>query len=141
MRCLAFIPVALSLATSAPAETVVTTRTIRAFEVISPDAIRLDPATVPGAYTDPSAVIGQEARVAIYPGRAVMEGSIGEPALIDRNQIVELIFSRSGLHIVTEGRALDRASAGERVRVMNLSSRTTLFGTVTESGQVTVAQE
>mgnify|MGYP005990096261 CR=1 FL=1 len=141
MRSLALFPLALVLASAAMAETVVTTRTIRAFEIIPPEAIRLDPAVVPGAYTDPSAVIGQEARVAIYPGRAVMEGSIGEPALIDRNQIVELVFSRNGLRIVTEGRALDRASAGERVRVMNLSSRTTLFGTVTDNGQVTVSQE
>ena len=33
---------------------------------------------------------------------------------------------------------LDRAGAGERVRVMNLSSRSTLFGTVTASGTVSV---
>lgn len=139
MRILAAI--LLTIAGAAGAETVVTTRTIRAFEVISPDAVRLDQSVVNGAYRALGEVIGQEARVAIYPGRAVMEGSIGEPALIDRNQIVELIFSRGGLRIVAEGRALDRAAAGERVRVMNMSSRTTLFGTVTESGQVTVSQE
>ena len=67
-----------------------------------------------------------------------MRGAVGAPALVERNQIVELIFARNGLHIVTEGRALDRAGAGERVRVMNLSSRSTLFGTVTASGTVSV---
>ncbi|MBU2960702.1 flagellar basal body P-ring formation protein FlgA [Citreicella sp. C3M06] len=136
-----FLVPLLCLASAAGADTVVASRTIRAFELITADAVGIDPANVPGAYTDLRSVIGQEARVALYPGRAVMEGSIGVPALIDRNQIVELIFTRGGLRIATEGRALDRAAAGERVRVMNLSSRTTLFGTVTENGQVTVSQE
>lgn len=126
-------------ASMASAEAVVATRTIRAQEIIGSDAVRLDPADVRGAHVALEQVIGMEARVALYPGRPVMQGAVGTPALVERNQIVELSFVRNGLHIVTEGRALDRAGAGERVRVMNLSSRTTLFGTVTGAGSVRVA--
>ena len=41
--------------------------------------------------------------------------------------------------IATEGRALDRAGVGERLRVMNLGSRNTVTGTVAEDGAVLVA--
>ena len=128
-------------AVPAQAETVVATRTIRALEVIPPDAVRLDPAEIAGAHDALADVVGQEALVAIYPGRPVLIGTVGIPELIERNQIVELIFANGALQIVTEGRALARGAVGERIRVMNLSSRTTLFGTVTEAGAVTVSRE
>ncbi len=122
------------------AESVVATRTIRPQDVLTAGDVRLDPQTIAGAYQSLDDVLGQEARVAIYPGRAVMRGSLGEPALVERNQIVELIFRKGGLHIVTDGRALGRAGVGERIRVMNISSRAVLFGTVMANGTVVVSQ-
>ncbi|EPX82621.1 flagellar basal body P-ring formation chaperone FlgA [Salipiger mucosus] len=129
------------LALSAAAETVVATRTIRAQEIVAPDAVRVDPARVDGAYANPDKVVGFEARTTLYPGRPLLRGSVGPPALVDRNQMVELIFSRGGLRIATEGRALGRGGAGERIRVMNQSSRTVLFGTIRPDGSVSVASE
>lgn len=141
MRLAALLLLALPGALPVSAETVIATRTIRAQEIVAPDAVRLDPAQIAGAHAALERVVGQEARVTLYPGRPVMRGAVGAPALIERNQIVELIFARGGLRIVTEGRALDRAGAGERIRVMNLSSRTTLFGTVTAQGTVIMTNE
>ncbi|WP_089852370.1 flagellar basal body P-ring formation chaperone FlgA [Salipiger marinus] len=131
----------LLAATGAAADTVVATRTIRAQEIVDPDALRLDPGTVPGIATRFEEVIGLEARVTVYPGQALRLDAFGPPALVDRNQIVELVFSRNGLFIVTEGRALARGGAGDRVRVMNLSSRTVLTGTITPDGAINVAGE
>lgn len=131
---------ALLSASAATAETVVATRTIRPQQVLTESDVTLDQATIAGAHDKIDDVIGQEARVAIYPGRAVMRGTLGRPALVDRNQVVELIFDRNGLVITTEGRALGRGGVGERIRVMNLSSRTTLFGTVAPNGSVIVSQ-
>ena len=137
MRALALL---LAVAgAQAAADTVVATRTIRPQQIVTAADVRLDPARVEGAHADLSDVIGQEARVAIYPGRAVMKGSLGEPALIDRNQIVELVYARGGLRIVTEGRALGRGGVGERIRVMNLGSRAVLFGTIAEDGTIDVS--
>lgn len=130
----------LMTATAAMAETVVATRTIRPQQVLTDADVKLDPASIAGAHDKVADVVGQEARVAIYPGRAVMRGTLGRPALVDRNQVVELIFDRNGLVITTEGRALARGGVGERIRVMNLSSRTTLFGTVAPNGSVIVSQ-
>lgn len=119
-------------------DTVVATQTIRPQQIITADAVRLDPAQVTGAFARLDAVVGQEARTAIYPGRAVMRGSVGLPALIDRNQPVELVYAHGGLRIKAEGRALGRGAAGERIRVMNVDSRTVLFGTISPDGSILV---
>ncbi len=134
---------ALALCLCAPgamADVVVATRTIRPQEVLTEAHLRLDPATITGAHDRLDEVLGLEARVMIYPGRPVMRGALGRPALVDRNQLVELEFSRGGLRIIAEGRALGRGGAGERIRVMNISSRNVLFGTITPDGKVSVSQ-
>lgn len=128
----------LLLAPGAAAETVVTTQTIRPQQIITGDLVRVDPAEVAGAYTSLDEVIGLEARVAIYPGRVVMRSALGVPALIDRNQVVELVYAYGGLRIKAEGRSLGRGAAGERIRVMNVDSRTVLFGTIAPDGTVLV---
>ncbi|WP_136443301.1 flagellar basal body P-ring formation chaperone FlgA [Pacificoceanicola onchidii] len=128
------------LAGTAYAESVVATRTIRPQQVIMPGDVRLDQAEISGAFKRLDAVIGQEARFALYPGRAVMQGSIGEPAVVDRNQVVELIYIHGGLRIAAEGRALGRGGVGERIRVMNTGSRTVLFGEIAPNGTIIVSK-
>jgi flagella basal body P-ring formation protein FlgA len=85
-----------------------------------------------------SDVIGQEARVALYAGRPVLMGDIGPPAVITRNEIVALRYRANGINISTEGRALERGAIGDRIRVMNLGSRATLFGQILNDGTVEV---
>lgn len=122
------------------ADIVVTTRTVR------PEAILTlaDLGTVPGERADAfghvADVVGQEARVALYPGRPIRFGDIGPPALVDRNQIVLLRYRGGGLVISTEGRSLERGGVGDRIRIMNLNSKATLFGYVEEDGSVRVVQ-
>lgn len=128
------------LAGQVAADTIVATRSIRPQQLITADDVRIDPAVVEGAHASLGEVIGQEARVAIYAGRAVMMGYVGQPALVERNQMVELIFVHGGLRIAAEGRALARAGSGERIRVMNTDSRTVLFGTVTPNGTIVVSK-
>jgi flagella basal body P-ring formation protein FlgA len=83
-------------------------------------------------------VIGQEARIALYPGRPIRVADIGPPAVVARNQLVRLEFSGVGLEISTEGRALERGAIGDRIRIMNLSSRAMLFGHIQKDGSVQV---
>lgn len=128
------------VASEAAADIVIATRTIRPQQIITMQDVRLDPQKLAGAHETLDVVVGREAKVAIYPGRAVMRGHVGAPALVARNQIVEVIYSSGGLRIVAEGRALGRAAVGERIRVMNLSSRSVLFGTVAENGTILVVK-
>ena len=136
----ALICLALFLAPPAWAETVFAARTIRAQSVLTAQDLVLKKVDVAGAVTDPLHVIGQEARVALYAGRPIRRGDVGPPAVVDRNQIVPLIYDSSGLMITAEGRSLERAGVGEYVRVMNLASRNTIMGKVLADGRIMVSR-
>lgn len=123
---------------SAVAEIVVPIRTIRAKEVIVASDLEVKASSVAGAVQNLSDLVGQEARVALYPGRPIRSSDIGPPAIVDRNDLVTLVFDRVALSITAEGRALGRGAAGERIRVMNLSSRTTVTGVIRPDGQIEV---
>ena len=129
----------LVAAVPAAAETLLATHTVRPQTILGPEDLTVKNVSVPGALTDPIQAIGQEARVVLYAGRPIRPGDIGPPALVDRNQIVTLTFETSGLAITTDGRALARGGAGDRIRVMNLSSRTTITGTVLPDGTISVS--
>ncbi len=120
------------------AESLVALRTIPARTVLMAADMTVVDADIAGAATDPMMVAGQEARVTVFAGQPILAVNFTAPALVDRNQIVALIYSRGTLQIVTEGRALGRAGAGELVRVMNLASRSTVSGVVTDTGAVHV---
>ena len=94
--------------------------------------------TIPGSLTNSQDAIGFETKTTLYPGRPIRPEDIGPPALVDRNELVEIVYQTETLMIRTEGRALDRGAAGDRVRVMNLSSRTSITGVVSASGVILV---
>ena len=135
--------VLLSLLLTSPAlaESVVAARTIPAQAVIGPEDVTLVDAPLDGAMNDPSDAVGQEARVAIYAGKPVRSSDLGPPTLVQRNQLVPLIYRSGGLAISTEGRALARGSVGEVIRIMNLGSRTTVSGRIGADGAVYVGGE
>lgn len=129
-----------ALAGPALAASVVPVRAIRAQTVIAPSDVVLDDAAVPGALDRVEAAVGQEARVTLYPGRPILPSQLGPPAVIERNQLVRMQFTRGALAITAEGRALDRAGAGEIVRVMNLGSKQVVTGVVTPEGTIEVGK-
>lgn len=120
------------------AEIVVPIRTIRAKEVIVASDLEIKAIEVKGAVRNTDMLVGQEARVALYPGRPIRPGDIGPPAVVDRNDLVTLVFDHVALSITAEGRALGRGAVGERIRVMNLASRTTVEGVIRPDGQIEV---
>jgi len=132
--------IALSLACASPtaADTLVAAHTIRAQTVLAPSDLAMAPGDRPGALTDPDQAIGQEARVTLYAGRPIRAGDLGAPAIVERNQIVNLIYSNGAITILAEARALDRAGVGDRLRAMNLSSRSIVSAVVQPDGQLLV---
>jgi flagellar basal body P-ring formation protein FlgA len=128
----------LALAAPASAESLVATRTIRAKSLIAPEDLTLVSAELPGALSDPDQAIGLEARVAIYAGKPLRPGDLGPPTLVERNQLVTLVYLSGSLAISTEGRALARGAEGDAVKVMNLGSRNTVTGRVGPDGAVYV---
>lgn len=124
--------------TAADAQSLVATRTIRANSVLSAEDVMLVSASISGVASRPTAVIGQEARVAIYQGRPIRIADLGPPALVDRNQSVVLLYRSGALVITAEGRAMGRAGVGERVKAMNMASHTTVVGIVAPDGSINV---
>ena len=141
MKRLVFVALALVLAalqSAARADTVIAAGTIRGQTLIMPSDVALAEGTTPGALSDVSQAIGMEAAVNLYAGRPIRPGDLRPPAIVERNALVTLRYDHGGLMIVTEGRALDRAAAGESLRVLNLGSRNTVTARATEPGLVTV---
>lgn len=137
MRILSLFLIGL-LPVTAHAESLVAARTIRSQAILTPQDMTVIDKTIPGALDDPEMAIGMETRVVLYAGRPIRHGDVGPPAIIERNQIVTLLFRRGSLTIAADARALGRAGVGDVLRVMNLASRTTVSGTVRPDGSVIV---
>jgi len=127
------------LAFSVGAQTVVAAHGIRARSIIAPeDLVVLDKDTV-GGIVRVADIIGQEARVNLYAGRVIRASEIGAPSILERNQLVIMVYNIGLLSISAEGRVLGRAGVGEFVRVMNLDSRLTVTGRVLFDGTIEVS--
>ncbi len=130
--------IASILPTMTLADSLVATRTIRPEEIVTSADIRLLAETIPGGYESPEEVLGMEARVALYAGRPIRRGDVQPPALIGRNDLVELVYRSRGLEIVAAGRSLARGGVGEQITVLNTSSRRRVSGQVLPNGRVLV---
>ena len=130
--------IACLMAGPVAAEMVVAARVVRPQTILSAADLALSDQQMAGTYSDFDGLIGQEAKVVLYPGRPILPEDVGPPALVDRNQIVPLVYTLNGLTIRLEGRALGRASVGESLRVMNLDSRNVVTGIVQQDSSVRV---
>ncbi len=140
-RGLAIVALAAMLgADLAAGQAVAPVRPIRAQTIIAPGDLQVLEEAMPGAVTDMDALVGLEARVTLYTGRPIMPDQVGPPAVIERNTLVRMRFAQGALTIATEGRALDRAGIGERLRVMNLASRQIVTGRVGPDGSIEVGK-
>jgi flagella basal body P-ring formation protein FlgA len=117
-------------------QAVVPLRTIKPGEVISTADLRVTLSEAEGALTSPEEAAGLVARRLLVAGRPVRAGDVGPPVLVRRNSHVPLVFTRGGLAIRTEGRAMSDGGEGDRVRVMNLASRQIVSGVVRPDGTV-----
>ncbi len=123
---------------SLEAETFEAARTLRSQTIISQSDLRRSETASVDGFTNIDQLVGLETKVIIYAGRPITAADVGPAAVIERNQIVLLKFNNGVLSITAEARALGRAGIGDRVRVMNLASRSTVSGRVNSAGEVEV---
>lgn len=130
---------ALFAALPAQADVLIAARTLRAGTLVEPGDVILTSDEAPlGAAQAPEEAIGLEARVTLYANRPIPIASLGPAALVDRNQLVTIVFQSGGLEIRADGRALGRGAEGDEIRIMNLASRSTITGTVAGPALVSV---
>jgi flagellar basal body P-ring formation protein FlgA len=132
MITLAFIP------SQAFAESVVALRTLPARTVIVADDITVVAADIEGAIASADIAIGQELKTTVYAGRPVRAQDLGPMAIVERNQIVALIYRSGPLTIAAEGRALEQGAEGDIIRAMNLATKSTISGRIMADGTIQV---
>lgn len=122
----------------AGAESVVAVRTLPAQTVIAAADVMLVDAQIDGALTEIGPAVGMELRTTVYAGRPLRPGDLGTPALVERNQIVSLVYRSGTLVILADGRALSRGAEGDVIRAMNLASKSTVSGRIGPDGRIFV---
>ena len=85
-----------------------------------------------------SSIIGKAARRALYPGKAITLSDTAPLQVVDRNDIVQVEFTKGLLELSASGRALGAGGIGETIRVMNMDSRSIISGVIIEEGKVKV---
>jgi len=85
------------------------------------------------------AAVGQIAARGIASGEILGQQQLRRPRLVRRGDHVVLSVGSSTVSVSMKGEALADGSAGERIRVRNLSSARVVEGTVTAAGVVVVA--
>ena len=91
-----------------------------------------------GYVTDPESVIGKMARITIVRGRPVPVNAVREPWAVRNGAVVRVLYQAGALTISALGRALQNASAGERVPVRNVDSGRIVYGVARRDGTVVV---
>lgn len=90
------------------------------------------------AVTDKATLVGQEVKRMLTKGRLIMAQSVMAPRVVARGQRVKINFSDNGMNLTANGKALNDASQGEEVKVVNLSSNLSVFGIAVANGVVEV---
>jgi len=87
--------------------------------------------------TDMSQAVGAHARQAVGEGRPLRRSMLRLPPTVQQGDNVKVVGSGTGFSISSEGRALNRAAEGERVRV-RLDNGEVVTGTAQPDGSVQI---
>lgn len=88
--------------------------------------------------TDPDDLIGSSPRRGLRAGQPVRISEVGEPLLVEKNQMVLLRVQTAAMQLTAQGRAMEDGARGESIRVINTKSNTVVTGTVTDTGLILV---
>jgi flagella basal body P-ring formation protein FlgA len=94
-----------------------------------------------GDVTGPYAVedyVGQELIRSVRTGTVMTLRHVRTPLQVERNETVTLVFRRGPLSMETIGRSLDEGSVGDRISVLNTTSRKRITGRIIGPGLVEV---
>ncbi len=91
-----------------------------------------------GTVLDEKKLLNMTPRRAINSGRPLSYNDLESPKMVDRGDIVTLVFENSGMSLTVKGKSLQSGAMGDSVRVANLDSNKNLEGTVTGHREVTI---
>lgn len=83
--------------------------------------------------------VGLAARNVIRPGQPLRDADLARPEIVQRGQMVTLVFEAPGLTLTLRGKATESGAEGDTVSVLNEQSKRTVQGVVAGPGHVVVS--
>lgn len=120
------------------------TRSVQAGSVIGPDDITMRPIAV--GFADSTGTLRFEDAIGKQVSRQMREGivlrpsDVADPLVIARNDEVTLLLQTGVMTLTARGQALNDASRGETISVLNLISNRVVRGIATEPGTVEISR-
>ena len=104
--------------------------------------LRLRAATVRGEIVQaPAQAIGRAARRTLMPGQPLALADFGAPELVTKGARVSMQLLNGGLTLLANGQAMEAGALGDRVSVLNPTSRAVIEAEVIGPGRVRVLPE
>lgn len=79
-----------------------------------------------GTVTSLDAITGLAARRPLRPGTPLVEADLTRPAVIEKGDVIRVVYRHGALVLTAQARALADAAQGEPVRIVNLSTNRTI---------------
>jgi flagella basal body P-ring formation protein FlgA len=87
----------------------------------------------------PAQAIGMAMRHPVGPGAPLLMADLGRPLMVQKGDPVKMELQTPGILLSAQGIAIDSGAMGERVRVLNASSRAVVDAEVEGSGRVRIS--
>lgn len=117
-------------------------RPIAAGEIVSDNDIRWisqrSDRVRPDSVLNPDDIIGHQARRALRAGEQLRGYDLQQAILVNRGDLVTLVFEARGIQLSVRARAMENAADGESVRFVNLQSNRTVQAMVDGPGRARV---
>lgn len=123
-------------------EVVAATRTLSRGDVVAENDLVISriPArqAIAGAATTAAEIVGLSPRRSVPAGQPLIPGDFSAPILVNRGDMVHIVYRSGALSLSADGRALASGAKGSTISVMNLSSNRVIDGVVNAAGTVEV---
>ncbi len=83
-------------------------------------------------------LIGKEVKRGVRAGQVLSDDDVRTKVMVPKGKIVTLSFTKKGILLSTQGKALENGGLGDTVRVMNTQSKNIVQGTVTGPDTVVI---
>ncbi len=90
---------------------------------------------------DPAELTGMTPRRLASAGKPLRLMDFENPQMVGRGEVVTLIYSQGPLTLTAKGKALQNGARGDIIRVVNVNSSRALEGLVTDTREITIAQQ
>lgn len=88
---------------------------------------------------DSEQVVGLAARTALQAGRPLRTADLMKPEIVQRNEVVTLVYQVPGIILTVRGKATEGGAEGDVISVLNEQSKRTVQGVVSGPGRVIVS--